>query len=104
MPFDQAIGWRGQSTRVVGVSQAKNFSGLGIDMSDEPAVAELREQIYCEIIELSGAAIEVTTTLSCQKAGGIEPDALLDLYKDEQITHMLPLLSLDEQRRFRKGA
>lgn len=50
-----------------------------------------------------GAAIEVTKTLRGQKAGGFEPDALLDLYKDEQIIHMFPSLDFDEQRRFRKG-
>ncbi|ERS91047.1 hypothetical protein Q671_04840 [Halomonas sp. PBN3] len=50
-----------------------------------------------------GAAIEVTKILRGQKAGGIEPYALLDLYKDEQIIHMFPSLDFDEQRRFRKG-
>jgi len=50
-----------------------------------------------------GAAIEVTKALRGRKAGGLEPDALLDLYADEQIIHMFPSLDFDEQRRFRKG-
>jgi hypothetical protein len=50
-----------------------------------------------------GAAIEVTKIITGRKTKGLEPDALLDLYADEQIIHMFPSLDFKEQRRFRSG-
>ena len=50
-----------------------------------------------------GAAIEVTNSLTGQRTGGLEPEAVLALYADDQIIHMFPSLDFDEQRRFRRG-
>ena len=50
-----------------------------------------------------GAAIEVANSLRGQRTGGLEPEAVLALYADDQIIHMLPNLNFDEQRRFLRG-
>lgn len=50
-----------------------------------------------------GAAIETANSLRGRRAGGLEPEAVLALYADDQIIHMLPSIDFDEQRRFRRG-
>lgn len=50
-----------------------------------------------------GAAIEMATSLRGRQTGGLDPEAVLALYADNQIIHMLPSLDFDEQRRFREG-
>ncbi len=42
-------------------------------------------------------------SLTGRKTNGLEPTLLLSLYKDEQLIHLLPSLSFEEQRRFREG-
>ena len=50
-----------------------------------------------------GAAIEAANNLTGLRTGGLDPAALLSLYADDQIIHMLPSLDFEEQRRFRQG-
>lgn len=50
-----------------------------------------------------GAAIEMANSLGGRRSGGLEPEAVLTLYADDQLIHMLPSLNFDEQRRFRRG-
>ena len=50
-----------------------------------------------------GAAIEVGNSLKGKQTGGLDPEAVLALYADDQIIHMLPSLDFAEQRRFRQG-
>lgn len=51
-----------------------------------------------------GAAIEVANTLAGLRTGGLDPEAVLSLYADHQIIHLLPSIDFDEQKRFRQGA
>lgn len=51
-----------------------------------------------------GAAIEMASSLRGRRTGGLDPEAVLALYADDQIIHMLPSLDFDEQRRFRQGS
>ncbi|WP_240535238.1 DUF3800 domain-containing protein [Bradyrhizobium sp. YR681] len=50
-----------------------------------------------------GAAIEAANTMTGLKSGGLDPDALMSLYADNQFIHMVPSLDFEEQRRFRQG-
>jgi hypothetical protein len=50
-----------------------------------------------------GAAIEMTNGFTRQRSGGPEPKAVLSLYADDQIIHMLPSIDFEEQRRYRQG-
>lgn len=52
---------------------------------------------------LIGAAIEAGNTLAGLREGGLEPKALLSLYRDDQIIHMIPSINFEEQRQFRSG-
>ena len=50
-----------------------------------------------------GAAIEVANTLTGQRAGGLDALAVMALYADHQLIHMLPSINFDQQKRFRQG-
>lgn len=50
-----------------------------------------------------GAAIEVGNNLRGWRSSGPDPKAVLDLYADNQIIHLLPSVDFEEQRRFRQG-
>jgi hypothetical protein len=50
-----------------------------------------------------GAAIEATNTLTGQRTGGLDPQAVMSLYADNQIIHLLPSIDFDAQKRFRQG-
>lgn len=50
-----------------------------------------------------GAAIEAANTLARQRTGGLDPEAVMSLYADHQIIHMLPSIDFDEQKQFRQG-
>ena len=52
---------------------------------------------------LIGAAIEAANNLSGQGGGGLNPDALMSLYQDDQFISLFPSLDFEEQRRFRQG-
>ncbi len=50
-----------------------------------------------------GAAIQTAMSLTGQRANGLDPAAMLALYKDEQLIHLLPSVNFEEERRFREG-
>ncbi|QNA86925.1 hypothetical protein G4G27_11045 [Sphingomonas sp. So64.6b] len=50
-----------------------------------------------------GAALEATRVKTGQLSSGIDPDALMALYGENQFIHLTPDVDFDEQRRFRKG-
>ncbi|BAU57790.1 hypothetical protein HH1059_10910 [Halorhodospira halochloris] len=50
-----------------------------------------------------GAAVEMARSLSGRRTGPLDPEAVLALYADNQLIHMLPSLDFEEQRRFRQG-
>jgi hypothetical protein len=50
-----------------------------------------------------GAAIEAANTLTGQRTGGLDPKAVMSLYADHQIIHMLPSIDFDAQKQFRQG-
>jgi hypothetical protein len=50
-----------------------------------------------------GAALDAGNILIGQRTDGIDPDALLSLFKDDQLIHMLPDLNFEAQKEFRKG-
>ena len=50
-----------------------------------------------------GAAIEAGNTMTGLRAGGLNPEAVSSLYRDDQFIHLLPSIDFEEQKRFRKG-
>ena len=50
-----------------------------------------------------GAAIEAVNSLTGLRSGGLDPGALLALYRDDQFIHMTASTDFEEQRRFREG-
>ncbi|RUV71553.1 MAG: hypothetical protein EOR26_25710 [Mesorhizobium sp.] len=50
-----------------------------------------------------GAAIEAANNLTGLRTGGLDPAALISLYREGQFIHLLPSLDFEEQRRFRQG-
>lgn len=51
-----------------------------------------------------GAAIEAGNTLIGQRTGGLDPEALLSLFSDNQLIHLIPNLDFEEQKEFRRGS
>jgi hypothetical protein len=52
---------------------------------------------------LIGAALEAANIMTGQRTEGLDPDALLPLFKDDQLIHMLPDLDFEAQKEFRRG-
>lgn len=52
---------------------------------------------------LIGATIESAQRMTGRIADGLDPQRLGELYRDDQLIHMLPSVDLEEQREFRKG-
>lgn len=50
-----------------------------------------------------GAAIEAGNNLAGLRFGGLDPEAVLSLYSDDQFIHMVPSIDFEEQRQFRQG-
>lgn len=50
-----------------------------------------------------GAAIEAATNLTGLRSGGLDPEAVMSLYADNQFIHLIPSIDFEEQRRFRQG-
>jgi len=50
-----------------------------------------------------GAAIEAANNLAGLRIGGLDPEVLTSLYREDQFIHLLPSIDFDEQRRFRQG-
>lgn len=52
---------------------------------------------------LIGAAIQAANTMTGQRSGGLDPEALISLYADDQFIHLVPSIDFDEEKRFRGG-
>ena len=50
-----------------------------------------------------GAAIEAGNSLAGLRSGGLDPEAVLSLYADNQLIHLIPSIDFEEQRQFRQG-
>ncbi|MBF0094875.1 MAG: DUF3800 domain-containing protein [Alphaproteobacteria bacterium] len=50
-----------------------------------------------------GAAIEAGNNLAGLRSGGLDPEAVLSLYADNQLIHLIPSTDFEEQKRFRQG-
>lgn len=66
-----------------------------VDSKDSPAV-----QLADVMI---GAAIEATNNMTGLRSGGLDPEAVMSLYAENQFIHLTPSHDFNEQRRFRKG-
>lgn len=73
----------------------KLFSATQVDSKTSPAV-----QIADVMI---GAAIEAANGLRGLRTPSLDPNAVLSLYADDQLIHLLPSLDFAEQKRFRQG-
>ncbi|WP_213939609.1 DUF3800 domain-containing protein [Pseudomonas sp. dw_612] len=73
----------------------KLTSVIQVDSKSSPAV-----QIADVMI---GAAIEAAQRITGRISDGLEPEAVLGLYADDQLIHMLPSLDIEGQLAFRKG-
>ncbi|MBT9470756.1 MAG: DUF3800 domain-containing protein [Phenylobacterium sp.] len=51
-----------------------------------------------------GAALEAGNIMTGHRTAGLDPEALLPLFRDDQLIHMLPSLDFEAQKAFRKGA
>lgn len=51
-----------------------------------------------------GAALEAGNIMTGHRTDGLDPEALLPLFRDDQLIHMLPSLDFEAQKEFRKGA
>lgn len=52
---------------------------------------------------LIGAVLEAGNIMTGQRTDGLDPDALLSLFKDDQLIHILPDLDFEGQKEFRRG-
>lgn len=50
-----------------------------------------------------GVAIDAANSITGLRTGGLDPEALISLYRDDQFIYLLPSLDFEEQRRFRQG-
>jgi hypothetical protein len=51
-----------------------------------------------------GAAIDAGNTLIGLRSGGLDPQALLSLFADDQFIHLIPDIDFEAQKEFRKGS
>jgi hypothetical protein len=50
-----------------------------------------------------GAVLQAGNIMTGQRSEGLDPDALMPLFKDDQLIHMLPEVDFEAQKEFRKG-
>lgn len=50
-----------------------------------------------------GAAVEAANTMTGLRSGGLDPEALMPLYADEQFIHLIPDIDFKAQKQFRRG-
>ena len=50
-----------------------------------------------------GAALEAANTIAGLRSGGLDPDAVMSLYDNNQFIHLTPSIDFEEQKAFRKG-
>ena len=67
-----------------------------VDSKDSPAV-----QLADVMI---GAALEAAHVMTGHRTDGIDAEALMSLYSDEQFIHLIPSVDFAEQREFRQGS
>lgn len=91
---DQAIEFR-QTAIARTKFPLKLVSVTQVDSKTSPAV-----QLADVLI---GAVMEAANTLTGQRTGGVDAEAVMSLYADHQLIHMLPSTGFAEQRRFRQG-
>jgi len=51
-----------------------------------------------------GATLEAANTLTGQRSGGLDPQAVLSLFAHDQFIHLIPSLDFEAEARFRKGS
>lgn len=91
---DEAIAFR--SSEIASITfPLKLQSVVQIDSKTSPAV-----QLADVMI---GATIEAASTLAGQRVGALNAQAIMELYADHQLIHMLPSIDFAEQKRFRQG-
>lgn len=73
----------------------KLISVTQVDSRSSPAV-----QVADVLI---GAAIEAAKTLAGQREPGLDAEAVLSAYSQDQLLHLLPSIDFEAQRRFRAG-
>lgn len=73
----------------------KLISVMQVDSRSSPAV-----QVADVLI---GAAIEAAKTLAGQREPGLDAEAVLSAYSQDQLLHLLPSIDFEAQRRFRAG-
>ncbi|WP_235924369.1 hypothetical protein [Brucella anthropi] len=50
-----------------------------------------------------GAALEAANNMTGLRSGGLDPEAVMSLYADNQFIHLFPSVDFEEQQRFRQG-
>jgi len=50
-----------------------------------------------------GAAVDAGKQLAGLRSGGLDPEAVLSLYKENQFIHLLPSVDFEDQKKFREG-
>lgn len=50
-----------------------------------------------------GAALEAANTMTGLRSGGLDPEALMLLYADDQFIHLIPDIDFEAQKQFRRG-
>lgn len=50
-----------------------------------------------------GAALEAANTMTGLRSGGLDPEALMSLYAEDQFIHLIPDIDFEAQRQFRQG-
>lgn len=50
-----------------------------------------------------GAALEAANTMTSLRTGGLDPEALWQLYAEEQLIYLIPDIDFEEQQHFREG-
>jgi len=86
-----------RSSKIAGVKfPLKLTEVVQVDSKNSPAV-----QLADVMI---GAAIEAGNTLIGERKGGLDPEALLSLFAEDQFIHMTPDLDFEAQKEFRKGS
>lgn len=50
-----------------------------------------------------GAALEAANTMAGLRNGGLDPEAVMALYAENQLIHLTPSIDFAEQREFRRG-
>lgn len=92
---DKEIGFR--ASKIASIKFPLKLSAVTqVDSESSPAV-----QIADILI---GGAIEAGNVLAGLRQRDLDPEKLLQLYRDDQFIHLIPSLDFDEQKKFRAGS